>query len=408
MSSVAVRHARQAEVRELNERLDKLLHNLFISLDSKIGAVTTCITNEQVCSPSLTFCLRMVAIAVSTISNSRTCSKRCRFMLVVCGSRFVLFLLHQQVISLLEDSTLHDFFENEAQWVVVTARRLSVELHRKEVLLDRLREDPLLAAVYCAVQCELDSHAQRQREIDAETALQELLQEEQDRAVAHAKVDTRSRRRHTRQDDTTCGQEQATLAPTADPHLTGEKTTPPVTSVTSETPLSTTAAVATPTIRKAKKGAENAKAKSASAVGGRKGDAVAPSAQRAVAPRPSAGTVTKVFVEAEDPWEVSAKKVKLRAGKGRQESAGSGKDAAASVAAAVPCHLMTPTGELVPVRGQVCRLFLRGECSSPQCDKLHPQGRVGCSVACDYFLVGRCTRGKQCRYVLFSFRSCLR
>jgi hypothetical protein len=52
----------------------------------------------------------------------------------------------------MEDSTLRDYFEFESQRVAGASRRLANELDRKDALMGRLREDPLLVALHCAAQ----------------------------------------------------------------------------------------------------------------------------------------------------------------------------------------------------------------------------------------------------------------
>lgn len=309
-----------------------------------------------------------------------------------------------QVLEVIEDTTLRDFFQHESRRVLVTSRQLAVELDRKDRLLARLREDPLLTALYCAVHCELESRARRQREIEAEVARQQLLQEEE---AAGAKQDARLRRKRQQQ-----GAEEKEVHEGRDEGDIGGKTVGVLKDKRgSPTNSETKTEPATPTLptEEVAKEALNAPAgepthPAPAPVATAPAAAAKPDKRRASCSKPSpaaqvtadsaeAPAVWETPVEAEDPWEVSAKKVKPKQRPGKRAE----KDA---VGAETPlCHLVDAEGQLVPIRGNVCRLYLRNDCTSAQCDKVHPAGRIGCRIACDYFLTGRCTRGKQCRCV---------
>ena len=48
MSSLAVHHTRQAEVRDMVEQFDALLHKIKLILDTNPGAITSSMTNDKV------------------------------------------------------------------------------------------------------------------------------------------------------------------------------------------------------------------------------------------------------------------------------------------------------------------------------------------------------------------------
>ena len=103
----------------------------------------------------------------------------------------------------------------------------------------------------------------------------------------------------------------------------------------------------------------------------------------------------------EGEWEVSAKKVKSKQRAPKPHKRDGPPAGAININSTGPgqmSHLILPSGELVTLWGEVCRPYLKGECTvGKACDKLHPPGKVGCRVACAFYLTDRCTRGKACR-----------
>jgi len=324
MSSLAVAYTRQEEVRDDLEAFDILLHNMHVLTEPAPGAAASGLTNDK-------------------------------------------------VLEVMEDETLRKFFESEACKVVIASQRVALELDGKEELLDRLREDPLLTALYCVIQFELESQARRQRELDAEVAREELLREEEVRALADAKADGRARRRRDRQPSS----EGARVLVDATPGHNGEL-----------------AAAAAPAANACEELSEPQS----------RDRTPRPSKESVVTVQGACGTAASeasgaVATDAEDPWEVSAKRVKPKPSKqreGKSRRAQGSKDIGRG--GGPSSHLVSPDGQLVTTMGYVCKPFLRGECMNLQCDKAHPPGCVEYRVACEYHMAGRCTRGKQCRY----------
>jgi hypothetical protein len=310
------------------------------------------------------------------------------------------------------------------------------------------------------LQVEIDARVRRQREIDAERARHELLREEEKtKAAADAKQEGRRRQQQQQQQPQqqggsangtgdNNGAATADAAPTTgsskggpEEERAGGGASPPsatpasavvkgaTKSANPSPPVTKDAARVDTTREAAPKAAQPAPSDTASALSGAGNDAAVTTRANVTAGDSSWGAWEEEKPAEDEVWEVTTtkKKDKSKPMKPQQQHTtqqqqqqqllqqlpnGTArhlkgmKPGDALAAAAVggnrdggpTTRLVTPEGQLITYRGIVCRQFLRGQCDDRKCNKQHPRSHASCTVACDYFLSGKCSRGNQCRY----------